>query len=157
MMLRKLGLALCVALVIQNEAATDNRCFLHGSVAEELKKATAVFSGKVIAEAYRPITSSTGERPPGSEVLIVKVAVERYWKGDVGQEVDMYTSVTKLPSGLIQSYAEDYHFEVGKEYLIYAFGPQDQLRTDVCKRTAKIDQAKEDLRELGEGRIPKGR
>jgi hypothetical protein len=156
-MLRKLGLALSVALLIQNEVATGNRCFMHGSVAEELKKATAVFSGKVVAQEYRPAISSDKDQPPGSEILIVKVVVERYWKGDVGEEVGLYTSVIKLPGGLLQSYAEDYRFEVGKAYLIYAFGPQDQLRTDVCKRTARIELAKEDLQELGEGSVPKRR
>jgi hypothetical protein len=154
MMLRKLWLALLVALLIQNDVATANRCFMHGSVTEEFKIATAVFSGKVIAEEYRPVGTSAGQ-PQGSEVLIVRIVVDRYWKGDVGKEVEMYTSVTRLPGGMIQMYAEDYHFEVGKEYLVYAFGPQDQLRTDVCKRTVKIGQAKEDLRELGKGKVPK--
>ena len=156
-MLRKLWLALSVALLIQPEAATANRCFMHGSVSEEFKKAAAVFSGKVAAEEYSPVTSADREQPQGSEILIVKVKVERYWKGEVGEEVNMYTSVVKLPGGIIQSYAEDYRFEAGKEYLIYAYGPEDQLKTDVCKRTAKMEQAKGDLREVGEGKEPKRR
>ena len=154
MMKSVIFLASFASLLIQNNVAIANRCFMHGSVKEEFKIATAVFSGKVVSEEYRPVTSSAGDQPEGSEVLTVKLSVDRYWKGNVGDEVDMYTTVTKLPGGLIQSYAEDFHFELGEEYLIYAFGPSDKLRTNVCKRTAKIERAKDDLRELGEGKIP---
>lgn len=149
-------LATLASLLIQHDATTANRCFMHGSVKEEFKIATAVFSGKVISEEYRRVTLPPGDQREGSEVLIVKLSVDRYWKGNGDSEVEMYTTVTKLPGGLIQSYAEDFHFELGEYYLIYAYGPPDKLRTDVCKRTAKVEQAKEDLRKLGKGKVPKG-
>jgi hypothetical protein len=148
-------LSIVASLLIHTDATTANRCFLHGSVREEFRIATAVFSGRVVSEEYRSVKESTEDQQEGSEVLIVRLSVDRYWKGNGDKEVEMYTTVTKLPGGLIQSYAEDFHFEMGESYLVYAYGPPDKLRTDVCKRTAKLELARDDLRRLGKGKLPK--
>src|SRR5689334_8045308 len=71
----------------------------------ELKSATSVFSGKVIAKEYRPIKNSA-EHPPGSEELVMKIAVEQWWKGDGREEMEMYTGEIKEPNGFVWSYAE---------------------------------------------------
>jgi hypothetical protein len=153
----------CVLLLIPTPATPTSgiRCFIlpHNSlqekVAYELKSATAIFAGKVIAQEYRPILNPTTEEPEGSQVLITKISVDRWWKGDGGEEVEMYTSVTKLPNGLTRRFAENFNFELGKRYLVYAYGQADQLATDVCRLTRNIEQATDQLRELGEGTEPK--
>jgi hypothetical protein len=153
----------CVLLLIPIPATSTSgiRCFIlpHNSlqeqVAYELKSATAVFAGKVIAQEYRPILNPTAEEPEGSQVLITKISVDRWWKGDGGEEVEMYTSVTKLPNGLTRRFAEDFNFELGKRYLVYAFGQPDRLVTNVCTLTRNIEQTADQLRELGEGTEPK--
>ena len=45
------------------------------------------------------------------------------------------------------------HHSVGRiEYS--AYGPEERLRTDGCKRTRRLAGADEDLLELGEGTVP---
>ncbi len=154
----------CILLLIPSTATPTPplRCFipypnesLSERVKRELTNATAVFSGKVIAEEYRPVVPPTAETPEGSEVLVITIMVDRWWKGDGKAEAEMYTSITKLPNGLRQMYAEDFHFEIGKSYLVYAYGQPDRLNTDVCKLTRKIEDAADQLREIGEGEAPK--
>jgi hypothetical protein len=154
----------CILLLIPSTATPTPalRCFipypnesLSERVKRELTNATAVFSGKVIAEEYRPVVPPTAEAPEGSMVLVSKILVDRRWKGDGKEVAEMYTSITKLQNGLTQTYAEDFHFEKAKSYLVYAFGQPDRLNTDVCKLTRKIEDAADQLRELGEGEAPK--
>ncbi len=62
------------------------RCMSPRSVSEELDKSVAVFSGKAVAEEYRKL------EPDGvGEVLVIKIKVERVWKGDIKGEAVMYT------------------------------------------------------------------
>ena len=123
-------------------------------IASELNSATAVFSGNVIAAEYRPVKNPR-EHLVGTTELVIKIAVHRWWKGDGRDEMEMHTTVTKTPDGMISSYAEDFNFEVGKEYLVYAFGEADSLHTDSCRLTRKLELAEEQLRILGEGEKPK--
>lgn len=152
---KKTLLFICAMLLIPAQVATANRCWNPGGVAEEFKKASCVFSAKVVAEEYRPVKPATADQPEGREVLVVKLSVERWWKGDIGEEAEMYTMVSRLPDGSSQMHAEDYRFEIGTQYLIYAFGPPERLRTSVCTRTVRIEKAEADLRELGEGNVPR--
>ncbi len=151
----------CAMLLIPTSVTPkpNVRCFIpivdfKERLAYELKSATAVFSGKVISEEYRPLKNST-EHPNGSEELVVKILVARWWKGDSREEMEMYTGMIKNPNGMIWSYAEDFHFEMGKHYLVFAFGQPERLTTDACKLTQEFEQATEQLRLLGEGDPPK--
>ena len=155
MSVKKTLLFICALLLIPADLATANRCWMPGGVAEEFEKASCVFAARVIAEEYRPVQPASPAQPEGSKILVIKLSVARLWKGDIGEEAEMYTMVTKLPDGLSQMYAEDFRFEIGKEYLIYAFGPPERLRTSVCTRTVRIEKAEADLKELGEGSIPR--
>ena len=49
---------------------------------------------------------------------------------------------------------EDFGFKVGEQYLVYAFGENENLATTECERTTKLEKADEDLKALGEGRLP---
>lgn len=134
-------------LTISVSAAVD--CREHNNVADELKRANAVFAGEVIAKEYRDI--ETGE-DAGAQVLIVKFKVDRWWKGDHSKEVYLYTSITKFPDGSSRHNTEDFRFDKGKSYLVYALKFADKLMTNGCTRTKMLSEAEEELRELGEGR-----
>ena len=41
--------------------------------------------------------------------------------------------------------------------MVYAFGENEHLVTTECERTTKLEKAAEDLKELGEGRLPEKR
>ena len=158
-----IALIIASALLLTPTSATSTHMVCVGlanetlqeRIAYELKSATAVFSGKVIAEEYRPVKDPTADEPEGSEVLVMKIAVERWWKGEGGEEAVMHTSLTKLPNGSMRMMAEDFQFEMGKNYLVYAYGQVDRLGTDVCRLTQNIEQATDQLRILGEGESPK--
>lgn len=121
------------------------------SVSEELQRADAVFSGKVIAEEYQLI--ETGE-DAGAKALVIKLRVDRWWKGADTEEVYLYTTFRKLPNGNSTEFAEDFRFRQGERYLVYAFEFEGKLQTNQCHRTSVLSKAEEDLRELGEGREP---
>jgi hypothetical protein len=155
--LLKIVLIICILFSIPNQIALANRCFMleNDGIPEQLQRAIAVFSGRVIAQEYKPLTTLTRGQVDGTKVLVVKLAVAEWWKGDLGEEVEMYTSVVKYPDGSTTFYAEDFNFELGKEYLVFASGLMEQLRTDICQGTKKIEFAEKDIKELGEGKLPK--
>jgi hypothetical protein len=70
------------------------------------------------------------------------------WKAAEGKEVVLYTANDSAACG--------YNFEKGKSYLVYAHsqkrGEEKVLGTNICTRTALLSDAKEDLKELGEGK-----
>jgi hypothetical protein len=86
--------------------------------------------------------------------LVIKFVVERWWKGSGGGEVFLYTGVSRWPGGYTKIFSEGFTFSVGEEYLVYAFGDVDNLSTTVCERTTKLEKADEDLKALGEGKLP---
>ena len=69
---------LAVALLTFS-SAPSLRCFVPANPAEELGKATAVFTGKVIGRNYVKIEDQS-DRETGAERLVVKLVVERVWK-----------------------------------------------------------------------------
>jgi len=132
------------------EPASTARCYIPVSVSEELQKSDAVFSGKVIAEEYRPLKTSAAQ----GEVLTVRIAVEKWWKGGKSEEVTLYTSGIRYSGGITSFEDEDFLFSLGERYLVYASGSSDSLRTNGCRRTKKLGLADEDLQKLGEGKAP---
>src|SRR5262249_45954033 len=83
------ALALASAMLTGRiEPASTARCSIPVSVSEELQKSDAVFAGKVIAKEYRPLKTPAGE----GEVLTVRIAVEKWWKGGKSEEVTLFTS-----------------------------------------------------------------
>ncbi len=137
--------------------ATGLECPPRASVADALSRATAVFSGEVVAEEYRRVDYSASGGVGEARVLVVKFKVERWWKGGDAEDVFLYTSVMKTPDGRRIATSEEafFSFRKGESYLVYAYGPPDKLRTSGCARTKNLTQAGEDLRELGEGNAPK--
>ena len=102
---------------------------------EARDQADAVLAGTVL--------EITTETQPGLPVgrRTVRLQIEKIWKGQDCGELTLTTGLGDADCG--------YGFEVGKSYLIYAFQENGGLATNICTRTAKVDQAAEDLAVLG--------
>jgi hypothetical protein len=106
-------------------------CRPPGSPREERDLAAAVFSGRVVHVVevdymYR-----------------VLLEVDRTWKGIDGNTVVVYTALNSAACGV--------SFERGQAYLVYALFNDDILHTHLCTRTARLEDADEDLDALGRG------
>ena len=126
-----------------------------------LDSSEAVFRARVIALEDRPIplpdvSALEGEARRDAEWAYVRRAAERLrvtlavsevWKGNVGDQIDIYTANECCICG--------YPFERDKEYLIYAYRRSTgRLGATICSRTRPISRAKEDLDALGPGVRP---
>jgi hypothetical protein len=140
-----------VFVVITASPVANVRCVIPGTPAAELSRATAVFSGKVVGRDYISEETPSGDT---AHRLIIKIAVERVWKGDIFADETMYTSEVRLANGMTQTDAEDFYFQDDKQYLIYAFGKRDRLLTSGCTRSREFSKADDDLKELGYGHEP---
>jgi hypothetical protein len=101
------------------------------------KKATVIFVGRAVA-VYNGITHGEfrGWR--------VKLKVDRYWKGQVTQEIVLFTGPDDCAS----------YFQVGDDYLVFAYVPSntDHLYTDVCMQTGPISHQEYNLKRLGKAK-----
>ena len=108
---------------------------LKTQVRTALTEARAVFSGKVLEVKDDPQALS----------VVVRLRVERVWKGSPRGEVRLVTGRGGGDCG--------YRFEVGGSYLVYAYGSgAGGLGTNICQRTARLSEAAKDLQVLGKGR-----
>lgn len=123
-------------------------------VLESKDRAKVVFSGKAIAKETIKAVKTISEQPAEVELVMMRFKVDRWWKGDVKDEVVLFTGEIKMSDGLRSASSCDYDFEIGKSYLIYAYEFEDQVQTDYCSRTRLLEKAEEDLKELGEGKSP---
>lgn len=124
--------------------------------------ATVVFAGKVVGFEYRKGIPNeymdSREKESGRhidyETRVVKFQVERRWKGEVTTEIILATDVTQNSDGTTTNSSCDYKYKQGENYLVYASGKENVLRTNYCSRTMPLDKAGEDLNVLGEGKEP---
>ena len=134
-----LAAAALAGLILAPALAAACSCAPPPPPREALKGSTAVFSGKVV-EVKRHDDFR----------LAVEFAAEESWKGIDARKVVVYTANNGAACGV--------NFEKGKRYLVYATEvPQGDegkkaLSTNLCTRTAKLADAKEDLKDLGEGK-----
>ena len=84
--------------------------------------------------------ATSAEREQDSNSFIVRMRVERYWKGIKSGEVTVETDMTGCGP----------YFRVGDKFLVYGRGKR--LDTG-CGRTRKLEYADKDLKVLGR---PKG-
>lgn len=85
-------------------------------------KAAAVFYGKVIEITQKP----------GTLYVTVKLQVEKSWKNQLENEVIIQTGLGNGDCG--------YKFEKGERYLVYAYGNENSLSTNICQRTSESDK-----------------
>lgn len=103
---------------------------------KRFEEATAVFYGKILEHT----------RDHEKQVVVIKVQVERVFKGSVKE-------VVTLNSGYVCSY----NFRVGERYLVYAGSREDGgLETGPC-RILYEELAKEEMKYLERGKKPKTR
>ncbi len=133
------------------------------TVAEELKGATAIFSGKYVSAEYkkgivnelRKMQEEMDGKKIEYEVLVLRFQVEKWWKGDLSNEVILVTDQTRASDGTTSVGGCGLGFEKGKRYLIYAYGNEKELGTNACTRTKSLKKAKNDLKQLGKGKQPR--
>ena len=117
-------------------AVPDPGLPLKRQVRMALNESRAVFSGRVIEVKEDPQAAS----------VVVRLRVERFWKGSPPGEVSVVTGLGGGDCG--------YRFEVGQSYLVYAHASGGGgLGTNICQRTARLSEASKDLRVLGRGRV----
>ncbi len=140
-----LGLVIIVSmLAIETEPAYACSCVPPRPPHEELARATAVFTGKVVGLS-KPFSVF------GSSADPIKVTFQVYtvWKGPVNQTITITTSRSGASCG--------YTFEKGGEYLVYADGTENSLAVSLCSRTQHLVAAENDLVVLGGGSTPDAR
>ncbi|MFS0864479.1 hypothetical protein [Fredinandcohnia sp. 179-A 10B2 NHS] len=124
------------------QPASACSCAMPGSVEEELKQKTAVFSGKVI-DINR---SSNVLLQSSSEPVEVLFEVNEVWKGSNKSQVIVHTGLDSASCG--------FEFKSKKEYIVYAYGENGDLGTGICERTKLLSEASEDKEILGSGNTP---
>lgn len=113
-------------------------CVPPETVDEAVADSTAVFRATMVESFEEQMAD------PLSRLRRIEFAVHEVWKGGVPTIVNVYTGSGGGDCG--------YRFQDGGEHLIYAYDTEIGLATSICNRTARIEDAAEDLRLLGEGR-----
>jgi hypothetical protein len=97
-------------------------------------KASAIFSGLATnISLFIPPGRSESE----ADMLVVRFRVEKSYKGEAGEEVEVLTPRSNLGCG--------YPFQVGERYLVYAHKASDKLMSTSCSATKLLDKAFEDI------------
>ncbi len=139
-----LSLVLTISmLTIETGPAYACSCVIPGPPDEELANSSAVFSGKVVNLAepfsgFGPVSSA--------DPIKVTFQVDKVWKGSVSQTTTISTARSSASCG--------YTFEKGGEYIVYAYGTENDLSVSLCSRTQPLDTAQDDLAVLGVGTEP---
>lgn len=145
----KISMILFVSLIVSIMASFNSStvhacsCAQPLTVEEELNRSEAIFAGRVLEVREH---NSNGYRTKSA-----LFDVSQIWKGGPESQIIIYTGSGGGDCG--------YHFEKGKEYLVYAkqstmYGNKDQLVTIMCDRTNILAQAQDDLTILGVGNVP---
>jgi hypothetical protein len=108
---------------------------------DELALATAVFAGTV-ADVQLPGGVVQSSADPTQIIL----EVSQVWKGPEFTNLVVSTAQSSASCG--------FEFEFGRDYLVYASGDETNLQVSLCSRTRLLDDAEEDLTELGEAITP---
>ena len=130
-----LPLAVVFTGLLVPDASLSCSCEPPGTPLEELALYDAVFTGRVVA-----IAQVAGTPEEDVRILFQLSAV---WKGALREDIAIRTGPYDAACG--------YPFEVGGEYLVYAYSPGDgDLYTGLCSRTNSLAAATEDVAQLGE-------
>jgi hypothetical protein len=127
-------------LAFSAPSAFSCSCAPKPSVGKALSQADAVFVGRVIAWHNATIETAPGHSSSGYSFAF---EVEKLFKGARASEVAVLTGIGRGDCG--------YPFQVGEQYLVYAFYTKEGLETNICTRTTTIGRTA-DLAELG---VPK--
>jgi hypothetical protein len=110
------------------------RCLIF-TVKGALQHSMAVFVGEV-----------TGEEKNG-DIKKSTFKVEKYWKGASRKEIEIFVYETAR----FQS-----PFKKGEKFIVYAMADDDgKLTVSRCSRSRALENAEDDIKQLGEGKTPK--
>jgi hypothetical protein len=123
---------LLLVLSLAAGSALACTCTNNYTPTEAYEHSYAVFSGKVVGML---------EVDPFTKVFSIQVY--SVWKGPSFAMVSVATGPDSAACG--------YEFQVGEEYLVYAYSamPTYTYSTDICTRTRLLSNATEDLASLG--------
>jgi hypothetical protein len=100
---------------------------------EQLGKAFAVFSGEVVR----------------LDAFSVQFRLEDVWKGEFGEHIVMPINAGQNPDGTVAYSSCDYGFQVGRKYLVFAYGKSaSTMRAHSCTRTTELQPATAETIEL---------
>ncbi len=105
--------------------------------------ASAVFSGEVMDVEGGLFTRMFGMSIPSEKVTF---RVSEVWKGPQRDTLEVSTPRDGATCG--------YSFKEGQEYLVYTYGKEEPLKTDLCTETRLLSRAGAHLRVLGDGQSP---
>lgn len=131
-----IALAVCPWFITSAEACT---CTGPMPPCQEYGAAAAVFTGTVIDISTVSVELGEGERKHAYNKKLVRFSVEQAFRGTSGSEVEIATGSGGGDCG--------YHFEQGKQYIVYAYNDSESKRlgTGICTRTRLLRDAAEDL------------
>lgn len=141
--MRKIIITLFIvgSLFVNVNSVSACSCISPASPQESLEQSTAVFAGEVI-----DIDIPSGKVMSSSDPVTVTFDVSKTWKGPDYNTLVLTTSRDEASCG--------YSFTQNKEYIVYAYGDDNNLSTSICNRTKLLANAQNDVQELGEGNIP---
>lgn len=113
------------------------------TVTQQRENANAVFSGTVVQKTRSDAVEKDGVK--------ITFKVGRVWKGEVGQEINVFTGATGDLYPFENLCAPP--FRVGQNYIVFALG-SDKLTTDVCAGTIAVSDGKATIKELGKSSRP---
>lgn len=108
---------------------------------EARDQSAAVFAGTV-----KNINVPEGEIISSADPVGITFDVSDVWKGEVSE-----TQIITTPR---DSASCGYAFEMGMDYLVYAYEGEDGLQTHLCSRTTLLTADVEDLNALGDSTRP---
>jgi hypothetical protein len=114
-------------------------CAAPATTTEALKRATAVFRGKIIKISV-PSLDWIGLTRTGAHR--VKFEVLKQWKGSPAETSVVVTRLTGETCG--------FPFEEQKEYLVYIVAEPKQIQTGICTGTKSIADAEQEMEQLKE-------
>lgn len=121
---------ICLTLFINVNSVFACSCAESPPPIEALKEADAVFIGTVIAVNVK---EKENDR-------ITTFFIDKTFKGKIRNYIQVKTSIGGASCG--------FGFEYFKQYIVYAFGGDNELYTSICTRTANILYANQDLKDF---------
>lgn len=136
-------LVFSLPFVLQTPVVFACSCVQPDSPLTSLSEAEAVFAGQVT-----DIDVPAGITFSSLDPVKATFSVSQSWKGSIEKIITVSTPRGSASCG--------FGFEMGQEYLVYAYGNDNDLQVSLCSRTNLLAQAGDDLSALGQGEIITG-
>ena len=122
--MKKLFPVLLLMLLPQLGTFASAACAGRESVESAFGRSTFVFSGRVV----------------WLDQVIARIQVDKVWKGEERSEIVMRTGAVVTESAIMMT-SELLNYAVGRQYVVYASGPLDQLQSPGCARSDVLNES----------------